>query len=76
MSKKRGRPKMDEKRVSRGYAYSEAAMKTLDSLVVRYKAEAPPFLSLSRRMIIEALIEHAARTGLPFSELFGALQEK
>ena len=76
MTKKRGRPKGDGRRVSQAFAFSEAAVKTLDDLVERYKVEAPGFLPLSRRLILEALIEHAARTGLPLSELFGVLEEK
>ena len=70
--KKRGRPKLGEKRVNRGYAFSEEAMEALGTLVERYRTEAPLYLSISRRMVIEALIDYAMRNELEFSALFGA----
>lgn len=45
-------------------------MAALDQLVDRYKPDAPIYMSLSQRMVLEALIDHAVRTELPFSELF------
>lgn len=69
MTKPRGRPKLPEKRVGRGFRFSESAMETLDALVERYKGEAPSFVAVSQRMVIEALIEYAVRNELPLSAL-------
>ena len=70
-----GRPKNAEKRILRGFNYSEATMDVLRRLSERYKVEAPSYITLSDRQIIEALIHHAFREQLSFSEVFGITAE-
>lgn len=69
--KPRGRPKVEQPRIQTGWCYSQATMATVALLVARYGEEAPSYLDLSGRLLIEALVEHADRKNLSFSEIFG-----
>ncbi len=66
------RRKQAQTRVPRGFRFSEEAMTALDQLVKKYEADAPSYITLSQRVVIEALVDYATRTELPFSTLFGA----
>jgi hypothetical protein len=70
-----GRPKNTAKRTLRGFNYSEASMDVLRRLSEKYRVEAPSYITLSDRQIIEALIHHADREELSFSQVFGITAE-
>lgn len=69
------RRKQAQTRVPRGFRFSEEAMTALDQLVKNYEADAPSYIALSQRVVIEALVDYATRTQLPFSTLFGVSVE-
>lgn len=74
MAKKKrpgGRPRNAEKRSPRTLNYSESAIETLGALSERFKVDAPSYISITDRSIIEALIYYADREQLSFEELFG-----
>ncbi len=67
----RGRPKVEHPRVNTGWCYSQATIDTVNTLLQRYQQEAPSYLDLSGRLLLEALVEYADRENLSFSEIFG-----
>ena len=67
--RQRGRPKIEQVRISCGFRFSQEAIDSLSSLVTRYNEQAPGYISLSQRAVLEALIDYAIRTELSFSEL-------
>lgn len=62
-------------RVQRGFRLRADTLETLQELVDDYAGEAPAFVRVSRRVVVEALIAYAARKRLPFEELFAVLKE-
>ena len=77
MAKKKapGRPRNASKRILKSLNYSEATIDVLRRLADRYRGEAPPYVQISDRAIIEALIHYAEREELSFSTLFGVSVE-
>jgi len=75
MAKKRprGRPRVDQPRKQMGWSYSPDTIEKVKALTARYRDEAPKLLELSERLLIEALVDHAHRENLSFSEVFGVL---
>ena len=67
---------MSNDRLFKGFRLSATTRAALEELTERYQNEAPEFLNVSQRLVIEALISHARRNDLSFSELFGVLEEK
>ena len=63
-------------RVFRGFRLRVDTRRKLAELTERYKGEAPPFVKISQRAVIEILISYAARSNLELSELLGVLEEK
>ena len=68
---KRGRPKSAEKRTYRGCRFRESSWGILESLVAKYQAEAPGCVTVSQRMVLEALIEYADARSISFYDLVG-----
>ena len=62
MAKKKppGRPKSGNARVMMGYRYSQAMLDDLAELVACCRSEAPPYLEISERLVIEAVVHHPA----------------
>ena len=50
-------------------------MDVLAGLAEQYRNDAPPYVQLSDRAIIEALIHYAEREQLPFAALFQVPEE-
>lgn len=62
--------KQVETRVHRGFRFNKETMTALDQLMEKYGADAPLHMSLSRRTVLEALIDYAVRSEIPTSTLF------
>lgn len=78
MAKKKravGRPRNTTKRVPKLLNYSERSIQTLAALTERYRVDAPDYIQMSDRAVIEALIHYADREELSFAELFLVPQE-
>lgn len=66
----------DDNRTFRGFRLRDDTRKKLADLADRYKAEAPAHVKVSQRVVIEVLIDYAARNDLSFSDLLGILEAK
>lgn len=66
----RGRPTNVQRTVLKGFRYNESTVEVLASLTNQFKAVAPPYMQISQRVIIEALVHYAVRENLSFAELF------
>jgi hypothetical protein len=66
-----GRPRNTEKRSPRTINYSENAIQTLAALSAKFREDAPSYISVTDRAVIEALIYYADRENLSFEVLFG-----
>jgi len=71
-----GRPKSQHKRQPVGYRFSDETRQALDDIVARLKDEAPAYMEVTQRMVLEALVHKACRDASTYSDLFGVLQEK
>lgn len=78
MAKKKrppARPKNVQKTIPKTINFAEASVLVLGSLSDRFRRDAPPYIRLSDRDVIEALIHYADREQLSFADLFQVPQE-
>ena len=73
--KKRGRPKNATKSIRTWHNHSEKTIQELEAIVEHLLVDAPPFLDVSQRTVIAALIHRAKQDvdagRLSYGELFG-----
>ncbi len=70
MAKKRRAPRTKDDRTFRGFRMKDSSWETLQALSARYQAGLP-FVTVSPRVVIEALIRHADAHEISFAELCG-----
>lgn len=78
MTKKKrptGRPRNAKKRIPKLINYTEESIRILAALTERFRVDAPSYIQMSDRAVIEALIHYADREDISFAELFHVPQE-
>ena len=66
-----GRPKNADKPVQKTINFAASSVAVLAELSEKYRHDAPAYMRMSDRMILEALIHYADREDLGFEVLFG-----
>ena len=66
-----GGPKNSDRPLPKTINFAASSVEVLAALNERYRHEAPAYMRMSDRMILEALIHYADREDLPFEVLFG-----
>lgn len=72
----RGRPRNVNKPASKTFYFNGDTLGILAGLSEKFRREAPSYISVTDRAVIEALLEYAFREELTFEELFRVASQK